>query len=213
MRARRTAKVTSAPAAEPVSLAEAKAWAKIDSSDADALLVALIAAARESAENYTRRSLLTQTVRLTLDLPCSGLNDALGEGVYDLPSTELYGALPRVIELPKGPVQSVTSVTTYNTANASSVYSSSYYSLNSDGTRLVLTESAVWPSPLRPVAACEIVYLAGYGDGASSVPQAVRTALLMHVQRMYDGRVFCEMPEGCTRLLRPYRIMDSLAYG
>jgi hypothetical protein len=36
--------------------------------------------------------------------------------------------------------------------------------------------------------------------------------MLMHLQRMYDGRIVCDMPEGCERLLRQYRVMD-LRYG
>ena len=97
-------------------------------------------------------------------------------------------------------------------SSSTTVFAGSNYSLNADGSRLVLAYGAQWPSSLRPVAACEIVYLAGYGDTASSVPQSVRTAMLMHVQRMYDGRIVCEMPEGCLRLLKPYRVMDGLAH-
>ncbi len=156
-RARRTAKVTSGPAAEPLTLGEVKAWAKIDTSDDDPLLASLIAAARESAENYLRRSLLTQTLRLTIDLDGSGLDDCLGEGVYDLPASALYGGLPTVVELPKGPVQSITSVTTYGLDDAGTVFASSNYTLNADGSRLVLARDASWPTSLRPVAACEIL--------------------------------------------------------
>lgn len=209
--ARRTVQLVTAPAAEPVTLAEAKAWAKIDASDDDALLVALVAAARESAENYLRRSLISQTLRLTIDQAPSGVEDCLGEGVYDLPSTILTGGLPKVIELPKGPVQSITSVTNYALDDTASVFASGSYSLNTD--RLVLGYGATWPSGLRATAACAILYVAGYGDTGSSLPQAIRTALLMHIQRMYDGRVVCDMPEGCVRLLKPYRVLDGLAHG
>jgi len=208
---RRTAKVITAPATEPVTLGEAKAWTKVDGSEEDPLLTSLITAAREAAEQFLRRCLISQSVRLTLDLERSGLD--LGEGVYDLPVSALYGGLPSVIELPKAPVQSITSVTTYDTADTSAVYSSANYRLNSDGNRLVLGSSATWPSNLRPVGACEVVYVAGYGATGSSVPQSIRNAMLMHIKAMYDGRDTCDMPENCQRLLRPFRVLDSLAHG
>ena len=80
----------------------------------DTLVTQLITAARMAAEEYLRRALITQTYKLTLDLSCSSLGAAWSEGVYDLPVTELYGGMPRTIELPKGPIQSITSVTTYD---------------------------------------------------------------------------------------------------
>jgi hypothetical protein len=207
---RRTVKVVTAPAIEPITLGEVKTWAKIDGTDEDALLTAAITAAREAAEQYLRRSLITQTLRLTLDLEGSGLSDRLREGVYDLPVSAIYGGLPNVIELPRGPTQAITSVVTYDLDDTSSTFATSDYSLNADGSRLVLAYGASWPSNLRAVAACAITYTAGYGDTASSVPQAIRTAILMHVQTMYDGRMICEMPPPCEAQLRKYRIMDAL---
>ena len=212
-RPRRTAVTVTGPASEPVTLGELKAWAKIDHSDEDALLISLIAASRESAEQYLRRSLISQTLRLTLGLDGCGLGDCLGEGVYDLPVTALYGGLPQAVLLPRGPVQSVTSVTTYGLDDAGAVFDPANYTLNADGSRLALAYGASWPASLRPAASCEVLYVAGYGDTAGSVPQSIRTAILMHAQRMYDGRIVCDMPEGCMRLLKPYRIMDGLAHG
>lgn len=49
------------PAAEPVTLDELKAQARIEHADDDTLLRQLIAAARESAEQRTGRALLDQT--------------------------------------------------------------------------------------------------------------------------------------------------------
>ncbi|WP_020467878.1 head-tail connector protein [Zavarzinella formosa] len=214
MKPRRTVTVVTNPASDPVTLAEAKAWLRIDTTDEDALLAQLISAATDTAEQHTRRSLITRTLRLTLDQTCNDLYRDLGEGVYDLPSTFLYGGLPRVIELPKGPVQSITSVTTFDPDNASAVYSPSNYTLNTDGTRLSLNQDAVWPGPLRPVGACEIVYTAGYGD-SSAIPPSIKTAILMLVAHLYESRGACDgdMPAGCAAMLNKYRIMDGLLHG
>lgn len=83
-----TSTLIAGPGEEPVSLAEAKAWCRIDSSDEDALVSALIAAARLHVESETRRALVTQSWRLTLSCPRG-----------------------RLIVLPVAPVREVTAAT------------------------------------------------------------------------------------------------------
>ena len=48
-------------------------------------------------------------------------------------------------------------------------------------------------------------------SGAKVRDQAAFEEMRAHVLKMYDERTFCDMPDGVQRLLRPYRIMDSLA--
>ena len=55
------------PALEPVSLTEAKLHLRVDGNDENTLVTALIAAARQAAESYTRRAFVTQTWRYTCD--------------------------------------------------------------------------------------------------------------------------------------------------
>ena len=55
------------PSAEPVSLADAKAWLRIDTADEDSLVASLVPAARARVEAATRRLLVTQTWRLAFD--------------------------------------------------------------------------------------------------------------------------------------------------
>ncbi|BER92692.1 head-tail connector protein [Atrimonas thermophila] len=62
--------------AEPVTLAEAKLHLKIDHSDEDELITALITAAREFCEDYARISIPLQVWRLKLDSV---------DGIYYLP--------------------------------------------------------------------------------------------------------------------------------
>ena len=205
MKPRTSVKLVTGPAAEPVTLAEAKAWAKIDTTEDDALLAVLITTAVQAAEEYTRRSFITQTHRLTLD-SMGGINDWLPEGTYDLPVSSLSGGLPTSIDLPRPPLASVTSITTYSSAGTSAVYSSANYFVDADGARVNLYESASWPSDLRAQKACEVVYVAGYGATSSSVPSPIKTAILMHVQTMYDSRIVCEMPDACMSLLNRYKI-------
>lgn len=200
-----------APAAEPVTLAEVKGFARIDATTEDALLTTLIATAREAAELFLRRSLITQSWTLTLDMGGGGLDCWLPSGTYDLPVSALYGDLPRSFHLPMGKVQSVTSVKTYDTSNTESTYSSANYTLNSD--TLILNSTAYWPSNLRERATCVIEYVAGYGDTASSIPQAIRTGILMHIAALYDTRGQCEgatdMPPGAKQLMARHRVLGE----
>lgn len=56
-----------APAVEPLSLAETKDYLRVEHNDDDDLIGALIAASRIHVEAQTRRALITQTWRITLD--------------------------------------------------------------------------------------------------------------------------------------------------
>ena len=68
-----TVVLTTAPAVEPISLAEAKAHLRIDASDEDALLTALITAARMFVEGTLGVALITQGWSYFLDFwPSAG---------------------------------------------------------------------------------------------------------------------------------------------
>lgn len=211
MRLRQSLSLITGPATEPVSLSEVKAFIRLDGSSEDDLLNGLITAARSAAEQYLRRSLITQTWKLTLDLHRSNL-DNLPEGTYQLPVTALYGGLPEVVPLPKGPVQSITSVVTYDTANTSSTFASANYRVDNSNDRLILNYGAVWPSNMRPQAATEITYVAGYG-AASDVPQPIKTGMLIHIASLYEQRGMCgdeqALPVATKPLYAPYRIMGD----
>ncbi|GLK75998.1 hypothetical protein GCM10008171_12520 [Methylopila jiangsuensis] len=61
-----------APAAEPLGLADAKAFLRLDHDDEDALVLGLIAAARAEVERLTRRVLVAQRWRLDAPVPPPG---------------------------------------------------------------------------------------------------------------------------------------------
>lgn len=201
---RKRIEIATEPAKEPVSIDDVKNFAKIDTSSDDGLIDGMIIAARQKVADYLNRALITTTCQLTLDLPASNAGDILGDGVYDLPVSILNGDMPSVIKLPYEPIQAINSVKLYDTANNETTYSSSNYYLNTG--RLILNEGASWGVVFRPYAAIIINYDAGYGDNADDVPQAIRNAMLMYIQYMYDQRLICEMPEFCMNLLNSYKI-------
>lgn len=75
---------------EPVTLAEARSWLKLDVSDEDAIVTELITTARQQCEGYLNISLISRTITAWLEI-------GLGE-----------------IRLPYGPVKTVTSVSNNN---------------------------------------------------------------------------------------------------
>src|ERR1041385_152928 len=135
--ARRTSlTIVAPPTVEPITLDEVKNWLKQDGGDDDALITDLISAAREHAEKYLRRALITQTWKLTLDLEQCGYANDLPGGLYALPISAIYGGLPDRIDLPYPPLVSVTSVTTYDINNTGTVFDSSNYLVDTAGARI-----------------------------------------------------------------------------
>src|SRR3989440_8781126 len=110
-----------APAAEPVTLADARAYLRVAHSDDDAVIAALIAGARSHVEAQTGRALITQTWRLIRDAwPSDGriavvpipLRSVVAGRVYDAGGathavdTAAFvtdkGTAPAVLALPPG---------------------------------------------------------------------------------------------------------------
>jgi len=181
--------LTTPPALEPVTLAEAKAHLKLDTTDDDTLVTAMIAAARARAEWHTGRALLSQGWTLHLDCwPASG-----------------------VIEIPLPPLQSVAAVTTYARDDGASVLSASLYTVDaaSAPARLALKQGVPPPTNLRNVNAIAVAFTAGYGDAADAVPPLLKGAILELIAFLYEnrGEAPAELPLAALALLAPFRVM------
>lgn len=165
--------ITSEPAAEPVTLTEAKAHLRVTGTDDDTILAVYIKAARVRAEMFTRRAFVTQTLRLRL------------------------GVFPgeRFIELPRPPLASVTSLKYYDSDNVQQTVDAASltegYEVVTDELvgKLVLRDGASWPSPVYARAdAIEVIFVAGYG-AYTAVPETLRLAVLHLVAHYYENRV------------------------
>ncbi len=168
---------TSAPATEPLTLGETKSYLRIDHDDEDSLVGDLIVTARMHAENWLRRSLISQAWKLGYD-ECA----------------------PMKISLPMGPVSAITSVTIINRDNSSSVVSDECYSLNSAMTMLR------FDIPLHGFQ-IEVAYDTGYGATGAHVPSPIRQGMLNHIAVLYDarGEGNSAMPEQSVSLYMPFR--------
>jgi uncharacterized phiE125 gp8 family phage protein len=177
------------PAAEPVTLADAKLHLKIDTSDDDALITRLITAARARAEWHTGRALNTQSWILWLDCwPSCG-----------------------VIEIPLPPLQDVSSVTVYAPDDSATVLDAATYQVDaaSAPARLTLKSTVLPPTNLRAINSVAIAFTAGYGDAADDVPGGFRAAILELVAFLYEhrGEAPVELPLDVLALLAPFRLL------
>lgn len=169
---------------EPISLSEAKAHLRIDSTAEDAYISGLIVAAREMAEAYTARSFITSTFTMKVnDFP-------VGEGV---------------IRIPRTPLGSVSSIQYIDANGSTQTLSTDVYEVLSDDTRacVVLKPGQVWPSArFEQYEAVTITFTAGYGVASTAVPQAARSAMFLIIGNLFENR------EGVT-----HQVMRTLPMG
>lgn len=205
---RRSTSIVTQPTSEPVTIADVKLSLRITDSTDDAMLTRMVRAAREAVEGYLNRSIITQTRKLTLDAfpnvasPISGSDD-------DAPSRSLgMGA----INLPMGPVQSISSLKYYDESNTLQTIAGSLYTADAAGARLLLNSGQSWPTSPRSTAAVEVTYICGYGADATAVPAAILEGIIQVACRMYESRGCCaadEAVDGCRSILAPYRLTSS----
>jgi uncharacterized phiE125 gp8 family phage protein len=189
-----------APTQEPVTLEELREHARVTHRADDAVLMGLITTARLWVEDYTRRALLTQTLDVSYnEIPSDGAP----------------------LQLPRTPLQSVTSVTSYTAAHVAATLSSAAYYLDTVGVpaRLVLNDGYSWPSDLRDVNAVVVRGVFGYAT-PSAVPEPLRRTVLLLAGHWYDagrdvvmttGAVPQTVPFSVYALLAPYRVEDGHA--
>lgn len=184
------------PASEPVTVAELKTHARIDLSDDDTLLGLYITSAREWVEQYIERSLIHQTFVLYLD--------AVPVGQY--------------LELPFPKLSSITHIKYYDADDSLQTWSSSNYRADtvSQVGRVTVKNGISWPSIITDRAdALQITYVAGYGSAASSVPEALKTAIKLLATHWYEnreatamGNIGKEIEFSITSILSLYKVVN-----
>jgi uncharacterized phiE125 gp8 family phage protein len=177
------------PAVEPVALADAKAHLKVDTADDDTLIASLVTAARARAEWLTGRAFITQSWMLWRD-----------------------AWPPAPFEIPLPPLQTLTSITTYDLGDTATVLDSALYRVDASANpaRVAWTETVVPPTNLRNLNALAVAFTAGYGDAATDVPEPIRQAILEMVAQLYANRgdAAGEIPRAAQALLAPYRVLQ-----
>lgn len=172
-------RVITGPAAEPITLAEARLQCRINHTLEDASLASYILSARQYLEAITGRAFLTQTLDLTID---------------DFP----VGA----IDLPRGPVVSITSIGYLDTAGDSQVIASYILDGQSWPPRLAPAYGATWPQT-RGTAGCVTIRFVA---GESQAPAPIRQAMLLAVSHWNEHREAPTDNPAIHALIAPYRM-------
>ncbi len=176
------------PAAEPVTLAEAKLYLRLDQNEEDALLSTLITAARLMVEAASGRMLVEQAWRIVLDRwPSNG-----------------------EIRLPLSPILSVTQARVYDVMGAPQAVAASALKLDRQADPPVIRIVGEVPEIGRSRSAIEIDILAGFG-AAGAVPALLRQAVLLLAARWFEqrgdvvGRDAATLPAEIMALVAPFR--------
>jgi uncharacterized phiE125 gp8 family phage protein len=160
--------LTSPPATEPVSLAEAKAHLRVPHADDDATISTLIIAARRAAEARTGLALINQGWSLWLDgWPCT-----------------------TTVSLGLAPVSAIADIVAFSEDGTPATYDPAHYYLDgvSRPGRAVLRPDRLPPLAGRRVNGIEIRFTAGFGAAASAVPQDLKQALLLVIAHWFEHR-------------------------
>lgn len=158
--------LTAAPSGEPVTRAEAKEHCRVDGTDDDALIDALIVAARRLAETLTGRALVTQSWKLLLD------------------------AFPvEAIKIPLPPLQSIGSIKYLDADGNQQTFASNQYIAFTTGQHGIVAPvyGVSWPATRDQREAVEVTFTAGYGN-AAAVPQEAKQWMLLAIGGWYSQR-------------------------
>jgi len=185
--------VVTPPAAEPVTLDEAKAQCSITGSDHDTRLNSLITRARSYVEDYTGRAMITQTFDYYLDN-------------FSTP-----------IALPNAPLQSVTSIKYFDTSGVQQTLDAGVYTVSTvrEPGEITTAYEQSWPDIRYIPDAIVIRFVCGYGAASTDVPDTLRHAMLLLISHWFENTeaqglssryALTNINFDVAALLDPYRI-------
>ena len=188
------------PAASPVvSLADAKLHLRVDGTDEDTLISAMVAAATQQAQHETGRALVRQTWERRLDA---------------FPPAEIRLGLP--------PVSSVVSVVYIDPTGATQTINPVNYVLDDStdsGSGWVLPSPGyAWPDTADGANVVRVRFQTGT-ETAAGVPESIRAWILLQVGALYRSReafaagvTVAELPGRFTAaLLDPHRYYGGIS--
>lgn len=154
---------------EPVTLAEAKDECRVTFTDDDTAIAKLISSCRAVIENFCHVSMIEKTVTITLNLVN---NISTRYGSYTPRSSNCVE-----LELPEGPVKSITNVT----------------SIGTNGVARILTEGTDYfiKGSLFKIIDLSLLYgqiIIIYTTGYITVPEDLKLAILNEIAYRYDHK-------------------------
>jgi uncharacterized phiE125 gp8 family phage protein len=192
-----TLKLKTAPATAPITLAEVKAHLRVDHTDDDTLIQALLDAAVSHLDGYTGilgRCMISQVWELYYDaFPSGDMQIPLGNIIsidtveYVDPTTEIY--------------------TTWADTN---------YEVDEKSVEGWIVPIDTWPTAMETTNAVRVTFTAGFGATATSVPAAIRAGMLLMIGNWYEnreavviGQTVAELPFAARALIDPFRRVQN----
>lgn len=179
------------PAVEPVTLEEVKDHLRVSHSDEDVRISGFIITARQQLDGrhgLLGRCLISQQWKLTMD------------------------AFPRELALPFPPVRSVDEIRYFDATGEERILDPATYVAAGLADELPavigLRRNTAWPATRALADDVSILFTCGYGDSPDDVPEPIRTAIMLHVEALYDGNTDAagDVPLGYEDHIRPYRL-------
>ncbi len=158
---------TIAVTGDPVTLTETKEWLRVDGTDQDDVITALIRAATEWAEFYTQRAFINRALQVTFaSFPPVGV--------------DLYLLKPPVSQLPGiAYVDSAGADQVFDPADVTFERATGLVRVNRDA-------SENWP---QNVFSATFDYTAGFGPTDEFVPEEIKTAVKIAIAQMFEMRM------------------------
>jgi len=187
--------VTTPPADLPISLEEAKSFCKIDGSDDDNIVKALLSAVTEQGEKFTNRCFVTRTIT----------------GSFSNAQVTRCERFP-FLALRRAPLVAIASFKITVDDALTDVDSDNYQEKNTSSfARILIIGSLTFDDVPYPL---QVEFTAGYGL-AKDVPEDIKDGLKMHLAFLYENRGDV-MPEGkipmpleVKAIYGKYRILDT----
>ena len=210
---------TSAPAVEPISLADAKAFLRIDTPDEDNLIQSLIMTSRLHIEVALGLALIQQTWSCffdrwphILDTRTAPFQPASAAYTCPDPRTRLNLATDAIV-LPISPIKSLDAIRVYADDGTFVTLPLAGFTVDlaSKPPRIVRRVATAVPQPGRRLNGVEIAVTAGFGLSPADVPAPIRQALLLLVAHWYEhrdpgeiGSIEARVPAAVSALLSTY---------
>lgn len=186
--------VLEAPSGDVLLVQDAKDHLGLNSSDHDAKLPDLIAAAESQAATFTGRQFLRARYGVVLDRwPCA-------------------------IELPRPPLISVDTITYVDGAGSTQTLASNQYVVDTSGLLATIRPAygVTWPVPRLQASAITVAFTCGYATTGASVPRWARTGIKLLLEDLFDEQPndlslakTSMVREAALRILRPYKVRST----
>ncbi len=166
------------PASQVITTAEAKAHLHVTGSTEDGYIDTLVGAATHAIETH--------------------IEGQIGAATWKLEMNSFMD-----VNLPKHPVNTITSINYYDSNNATQTLATSFYNLYKDVRKSVLEYGKNLPNVYDKTNAVEINFTTGY----ATIPDALKQSILIVLGSLYENREdkIKRLPSSSEHLSAPYK--------